>query len=295
MKEKTIYALGFFDGVHVGHTALLARCRQLADQYRCIAGVITFDVHPDALVLGKAPGLINTSTDRERLLSAQGVDTVVSLPFDENMKNMPWQSFLHLLITQHNAWGIVVGSDFRFGKGGEGTAQALEAACRAQGMPSAVIPQKSIDGTVVSSTHIRKLLQGGEMAQAVRFLGHPHILSGKVVSGRRLGRTLGIPTANLHIPQEIVVPKLGVYACLACFDGQKLPAVTNVGNRPTVGGHCVTVEPWILDFDGDLYGKEITLEFHAFLREEEKFPNLEALKAEIQENAQQVRNFFGKN
>ena len=294
MKEKTIYALGFFDGVHLGHAALLTQCHRLATEKGCKSGVVTFDTHPDALVFGEAPLLINTPADRQRLISGFGIDRVVSLPFDEAMKHMPWQNFFHLLVEKHHACGIVVGSDFRFGYQGEGTAQALQALCKAQDIACTVVPQLSMDGAVISSTHIRSLLEAGKMEQAVRFLGHPHILTGEVVTGRRLGHTLGIPTANLLIPNGVVVPKQGVYACLACFDGEKYPAVTNVGNRPTVGGHRITVEAWILDFDGDLYGKEITLEFHHFLRREEKFPTLEALKAEILENALQTRNFFGK-
>ena len=132
------------------------------------------------------------------------------------------------------------------------------------------------------------------MATAVRFLGHPHILTGEVVSGRHLGRTLGIPTANMTIPTGVVVPKFGVYVCRVEIDGVVYPAVANVGTRPTVGGHRVTVEPWILDFDGDLYGREITLEFHRFLRPERKFDSLEALRQEIRKNAEETKEFFGK-
>ena len=126
-------------------------------------------------------------------------------------------------------------------------------------------------------------------------MGHPHLLSGTVIPGRKLGRTLGIPTANIPLPEGVVTPKLGVYMCKAEVDGTEYLAVTNVGNRPTVGGHHITVEPWLLDFDGDLYGKELTLFFHAYLRPEKKFPSLEALKAEIQENAEKTRKFFEKN
>ena len=120
-------------------------------------------------------------------------------------------------------------------------------------------------------------------------MGHPHILTGKVVTGRGLGRTIGIPTANLRLPEGIVVPKFGVYCCRAIVDGETYPAVTNVGTRPTVGGHHVTVEPWLLDFAGDLYGKEITLEFHKFLRPEQKFASLEELQAQIAADIEKLR------
>ena len=130
------------------------------------------------------------------------------------------------------------------------------------------------------------------MATAVRFLGHPHILTGEVVTGRRIGRTLGIPTANLKLPEETVQLRYGVYACKATVEGKTFLAVTNVGNRPTVGGHVVTVEPWLLDFKGDLYGKTLVLEFHNFLRPEKKFDSLEELKQAIHRNAEETRVFF---
>lgn len=294
MKDRTIYALGFFDGVHLGHEALLKACRGLATEYACAPGVVTFSQHPDTLVFGNTPKLINTVADRKRLLSDMGAEAIVTLPFDKALMNMPWQEFITLLRIQYGAAGFVCGDDFRFGFNGEGTAEKLQNFCKEQALPCAIVPEQTVDGIRVSSTHIRTLLEQGEVETANAFLGHPHILTGEVVSGRKLGRTLGIPTANLALPEGLVVPKLGVYACLACFDGHKYPAVTNIGNRPTVGGHHITVEPWILNFEGDLYGKEITLQFHSFLRPEQKFDSLEELKAEIQKNAAQTRDFFEK-
>lgn len=290
-QNRQIIALGFFDGVHVGHQALLRQCVRLAAENGCQAAAITFDTHPDALVYGKAPGLINTPADRDALLRQYGMEAVTVLPFDKAMMNTPWQDFFRTLLEQEAA-GIVCGSDFRFGSRGEGDARKLSAACMEAGIPCAVVPEQTVDGIRVSSTHIRHLLEAGEMETAVRFLGHPHFLTGEVISGRHLGRTLGIPTANLRLPEGLAVPKFGVYACLADVDGKKHPAVTNIGTRPTVSGHHVTVEPWILDFDGDLYGREITLEFYRFLRPERKFPSLEALQAEIRKNAAETRNFF---
>jgi riboflavin kinase/FMN adenylyltransferase len=130
------------------------------------------------------------------------------------------------------------------------------------------------------------------MEQVTAFLGHPHILTGEVVSGRSLGRTLGTPTANLRIPEGVICPRYGVYACRALVDGKNFAAVTNIGTRPTVSGTHVTVEPWLLDFNGDLYSKELTLQFYKFLRPERKFDSLEELRAEIQKNAAQTRGFF---
>lgn len=295
MKERTIYALGFFDGVHKGHQALLDACKALAAAQNATPSALTFDTHPQNLVQGIAPQLINTAHDRRRLLESYGMVSVQTLHFDESTQNMPWQDFFRYLTEDLNAAGLVCGDDFRFGKGGEGNAAILQQACKEQSIPCVVVPQQSMEGIRISSTHIRTLIEGGDMEKAVQFLGHPHILSGTVISGRKLGRTIGIPTANLRLPEGLVVPKFGVYACKAITpDGQFL-AVTNVGTRPTVGGHHVTVEPWILDFDGDLYGKELTLRFYAFLRPERKFDTLEDLKAEIEKNAEKTRLLLGKS
>lgn len=295
MKEKTIYALGFFDGVHLGHAALLAACRKLAAEQDCKAAAVTFSSHPDTLVLGKTPKLINTIEDRVRLLKAAGMDDVIVLPFDRKMQTMSWQDFLCLLREHYGAAGLVCGHDFRFGNQGSGNAQLLQDYCKEKGMPWAVVPEQKLEDVTISSTHIRTLLEQGQMEEAARFLGHPHMLTGEVVSGRKLGRTLGIPTANLRLPEGIAELPYGVYACQATVSGNTYLAVTNIGNRPTVGGHHTTVEPWLLDFEGDLYGQELTLRFHRFLRAEQKFPSLDTLKAEIIKNAAECRKFFENN
>ena len=155
-------------------------------------------------------------------------------------------------------------------------------------MSCVIVPEQTVDGIRVSSTHIRSLIEQGDMETAAKFLGHPHILSGEVVAGRQLGRTIGVPTANILIPEGVVLPKLGVYACLCRVDGHKYVAVTNIGSRPTVEGHQVRAESWLLDFEGDLYGRQITLEFVKFLRPEQKFGSLEELKAQIQADAAQT-------
>ena len=295
MTEKKVYALGFFDGVHLGHQALLTECKALASRTGSRPCVVTFDTHPQTLVSGIAPMLINTPHDRRCLLEQFGMARVETLHFDEQTRNMPWQDFFRYLTEELNAAGLVCGNDFRFGRKGEGNAALLETACSTYGIPCVVVPEQAIDGIRISSTYIRELLESGEVENATEFLGHPHVLTGTVVSGRKLGRTIGIPTANLELPEGLVVPKFGVYACKAFIEGKEFLAVTNIGTRPTVGGHHVTVEPWILDFAGDLYGKELTLAFYSFLRPEQKFDSLEELKAEIQKNAEKTRVLLGNS
>lgn len=293
MENRTVYALGFFDGVHVGHQELLRQCRRLADRMGCRPGAVTFDRHPGAL-MGGSPKLLNTVDDRVRLLRQAGMEVIRVLPFDEALMATPWQEFFRLLVTDLGAAGLVCGDDYRFGSRGEGNAKLLQQACEEQGIPCVVVAEKRIDGVRVSSTHIRNLIEQGEMESAVRFLGHPHVLTGQVVPGKQLGRTLGIPTANLRLPEGVVCPRFGVYACKAVVDGVEYPAVTNVGVRPTVSGEGVTIEPWLLDFEGDLYGRMVTLRFYAFLRPERKFASLEELQAEIRKNGEETRKFFGK-
>ena len=292
-KEKRIFALGFFDGVHLGHQTLITRCVRLAEEMDARPAAITFDRHPSSLFTDTPPALINTWEDRQSLLRQYGIGSIHTIPVTAEIMATTWRVFLEELL-ERGAAGFVCGEDFRFGHKGEGTAELLKGFCEERGLPCLIVGTRTEDGIRVSSTHIRTLLESGEVEAANRFLGHPHIFSGTVVPGRQLGRSIGIPTANLHLPEGVLMPKFGVYACRACFDGREYLAVTNVGNRPTVGGSHVTVEPWLLDFDGDLYGKTITLEFHKFLRPEKKFDSLEALKAAIEENAGQTREFFAK-
>lgn len=291
--DKRVFALGFFDGVHLGHQALLRECVRLSEELDCRAAAITFDTHPQALTTGQAPGLLNTGADRLRLLRCFGIGPVFTFYFNHETRNMPWQDFFRELLS-YGAAGFVCGQDFRFGYRGEGNAEKLAAACTEMGIPCVVVPDQCLDGVRISSTHIRQLMESGEMETANRFLGHPHILTGTVVSGRRLGRTLGVPTANLHLPEGVLAPKFGVYACRVTVGEKNYAAVANVGTRPTVSGSHITVEPWILDFEGDLYGKEITLEFYRFLRPETKFESLEELRQQIRRDAEETRNFFGK-
>ncbi len=291
--NKTIYALGFFDGVHIGHAALLRACRRLAQEQNCRAGVVTFGSHPDTLVLGNTPHLINSPADREWLLGEQfHMDTVVTLPFDEQMRTLAWEDFLAVLREKFGAAGFVCGEDFRFGYRGRGNAAKLEQWCREENLPWAVIEDQTIDGIRVSSTYIREQLETGDMATAVKFLGHPHILSGTVIHGRALGRKLGFPTANLAVPEGLAVPRFGVYACSCELGGVTYPAVTNLGTRPTVEGHHTRVEAWILDYSGDLYGQQLRLWFHYFIRPEQKFASLEALTAQIREDAEETRRYL---
>lgn len=289
--EKRIYALGFFDGVHLGHQALLKECNVLADRMGCGTAAITFDAHPQSLFSDHPPALLTTCQDREQLLKGCGIGYIHCLPVSEEVMSTHWSHFLEQLL-QQGAAGFVCGDDFRFGWHGEGSAETLRTFCAQRSIPCIIVPEQLLGGRRISSSLIRGLIEAGEMETATRYLGHPHILTGQVLHGQKLGRTLGVPTANLQIPAGIAVPKFGVYACRACVGSKSYPAVANVGTRPTVSGSGITVEPWILDFEGDLYGQTVRLEFHRFLRPEIKFPDLTALKQQICHDAEQTRRYF---
>ena len=292
--EKRIYALGFFDGVHLGHQALLQECRALAEQQGCAAAAITFDAHPQSLFLKDVPPLISSVRDRMLLLQTHGMEYIHVYPVSSDVMSTPWDIFLEQLL-ENGAAGFVCGDDFRFGHRGKGSAKELLSFCNRHGLPCRIVPEQRRNGKRISSSLIRALIESGEMESATHYLGHPHMLTGHVLHGQKLGRKLGVPTANLTIPEGIVTPKLGVYACRISIDGASYPAVANVGTRPTVSGSGITVEPWILDFSGDLYGKELRVEFHRFLRAEIKFSDLDALKHQIQQDADQTRCYFEKS
>ncbi len=294
---KRVVAIGFFDGVHIGHAALLEKTKQRARESGAIPSVVSFDIHPDNLVFGTEVKLINSALGREDLIRRlYGIDNVVFLHFNRRLMTMPWEEFIRSLQAELNISHIIVGHDFCFGYRGEGTAEKLREYCSAHGLGCDVIPAVRLDGRTVSSTYIRTLLENGEMEQARRYLGHPHILTDTVHSGYHLGARLGAPTINMVFPEGVLVPRHGVYASRVCLeDGESYCAVTNIGVRPTVGsGNRLSVESHLLDYCGNLYGRQARVEFYAFLRPEEKFADYEALSAQIVRDAAAAREYFEK-
>lgn len=293
---KCVIALGFFDGVHKGHGALLRTVAQAADRLGAMPCAFTFDRSPTAAITGQTIPLLSSVEDRVWLMRRYyGIEEVIVAPFD-GMQKMDWQDFVsEYLQKELGCVHVVAGHDFHFGYMGKGNPQRLQEKCRELGMGCDIIQKVEQDGITISSTYIRTLIAQGEMERANQFLGHPHTLTNRVAHGKKIGTTtLGFPTVNLLIPQGVIVPAYGVYATRVWFDGQCRCAVTNVGVRPTVednDGH-VTVEGFILDFDGDLYGHEIRMEFYKYLRPEQKFASMQALADEIRHNAQQTRDYF---
>ena len=294
---KRVIALGFFDGVHRGHGELLKKTRQRAEEIGAMPSVLSFDVHPDTLVFKKKVPLINSAIGREDLIRRYyGIDNVVFLHFNQHVMHMPWKEFIDSLIAELNIAWIVVGHDFCFGYKGEGTAARLREYCEGRGIGCDIIPALSVDGRVVSSTYIRELIADGDIETANRFLGHPHTLSDTVHSGYHLGTDLDAPTINMYFPDGVLVPRHGVYATRVIIeDGSGYIAVTNVGVRPTVSSSGrVSVESHLLDYSGNLYGRQARVEFYAFLRGEVKFGSYEELAVQIKKDAASARAYFEK-
>lgn len=295
-REEKVIALGFFDGVHLGHGALLRRTVEEARRRGVRSAVFTFDRPPKEVVTGIPCPLINSPEDRGGLVRRlYGVDEVILAPFHREMMTTTWEDFVEGQLLEHlHAVHLVCGQDHRFGYRNQGSADLLQEKCRKMGIGCDVIPKVTINGVTVSSTFIRGCLAAGNMEEANRFLGHPHVLTQEVRHGHRIGRTIGIPTVNLTLPPHVLSPAMGVYAAEASLpDGRRYQALTNIGTRPTVhNGDDLTVESWLLDFDGDLYGQRIRLEFFRRIRGEIRFPNLEALKAQIFRDAEGIRAWF---
>ena len=296
-KEKVI-ALGFFDGVHLGHAALLRRAVEEAANRGVTPAVFTFDRVPKEVITGIPCPLINSPEDRKDLLRRlYGIEEVIMVPFDDEMRTTAWDDFVvNILVKRYHAVHLVAGHDHHFGHKNQGSPELLQAKCAELGLGCDIIPKVEIGDTTVSSTYIRRLVELGQIERANQFLGHPHVLTQEVRHGRRIGRTIGIPTVNLTVPHRVLVPSFGVYATRIYLpDGTDYAAVTNVGIRPTVNnGSDVTVEAWILDFDGDLYGQTVRLEFIRHIRDEIRFDSLDALKAQIMRDAETTRACFAE-
>ena len=293
--DKTVIALGFFDGVHRGHGALLQKTAERARALGAVPAAFTFDRPPKEVVTGVPVYLINSNRDRQGLMERlYGIEKVVFAPFDREMMTMPWEAYIQMLIRDYGAVHFVAGHDHRFGHRNSGNVQLLQEKCAELGLGCDIIPQVTLDGVTVSSTYIRTLVESGDMERAADFLGHRHCLSQTVQHGQRIGRTIGIPTVNLAVPEHVLAPAHGVYVTEVFLpDGRRFPGVTNVGTRPTVSdGDAVSVETFLLGFDGDLYGQEIRIEFCRRLRGERKFDSLEALRQEIQHNIRETEAYF---
>ena len=322
--KRRVIALGFFDGMHLGHSALMKKVREAGRAKGLTPSAIIFDAHPANVARGTAIALINSPVDKTWLIRRRfGIDDTVFLHFDKATSQIPWDKFIEYLADELGARHLVAGVDFKFGKERVGNRELLERKCKQMGIGCDIIPEVNYDGAAVSSTQIRSLIASGDIGRANALLGHPHILSDIVRKGYRLGSKLGKPTINMRFGDGVLVPAHGVYAtkvfidegehfahcfCNTELDGNKPNSakysalnacvfgalgVTNIGERPTVDDSGeITAETHILNFSGNLYGRRVRVEFHEFLRPEFKFNGVEELKAQIQRDCEAAMQAF---
>jgi riboflavin kinase/FMN adenylyltransferase len=299
IKTPTFVALGNFDGVHRGHQQVIQPI--LGNSY---ATVVTFNPHPQEFFTGQRRSLLTPLDEKAAYLESLGVEQLVLLPFDQALASLTPQEFVaEILVQRLQSQRVSVGQDFCFGRQRSGTTAVLQAIAAQFGVTVQITPLHTDAGERISSSAIRHALQSGDLHYANRLLGRPYTLSGQVVQGQQLGRTIGFPTANLKLPPEKFLPRQGVYSVwvqrlsashLAQSPGPSLagmlPGVMNLGTRPTVDGTVQAIEVHLLDWSGNLYGEKLMVSLADFLRPEQKFASLDDLKAQIQADCDQARS-----
>jgi len=280
--KDTLLTIGVFDGVHLGHQKLIAELIRQAHEKGLLAGVITFRQHPeDLLSVGKKMPFLTDMKTRTALLKELGVDFIIALTFNKDLATLGARPFLELLKQNLRMRGLVIGSDFALGKAREGDTGAIQKLGKEMGFSVTIVPPLKINGQVVSSTAMRKALMEGNIDKIKELTGRPYSLHGKVVEGAGRGEGLGFPTANMDVKSGQALPPDGVYVGRTSFNGKVYQSMTNIGRNPTFGDVERSVESYLVDYHGDLYGKEVRLDIVARLRDEKKFSSPIELKKQI--------------
>lgn len=295
IEEKTCVALGNFDGVHLGHQKLIGEAVAKAKELGLKSAVFTFSSHPKTMIKGaQQVKNITTQADKVKILEAMGVDYVANIPFTEDiMRTEPIDFIDKYLIDMMKMKEVFCGFNYRYGYKASGDTKLLRREGAKKDFKVNIVQPVTIDGDIVSSTLIRGLIRSGEMEEAEKFLGRTYCVGGQVVVGNQIGRTIGFPTLNITIDEDLITPPNGVYATNCIFYGKVHPSITNIGVKPTIGSFKKNVETHIFDFDGNLYGEKIVVEFLDMVREEAKFKDVEMLSAQIQKDCVTVRHFHG--
>jgi riboflavin kinase/FMN adenylyltransferase len=289
-QSGVVLTVGAFDGIHLGHQTLIRQSIASARVLSYAAGLVTFCPHPAAVLYpDRAPQILTSRQVKLDLLRAEGLDLVALLLFTGRLRDASPRDFVQALCSRLHMRELWVGPDFALGKDRSGDLAALEALQCSLGFTVHQVPYVTQDGRRISSSQIRALLASGRVAEAAQLLGRWYSLRGRVIHGKKLGRTIGFPTANLQICPDCLIPAYGVYATTATVDGVQYAAATNVGVRPSVDNGPPSVEAFILDYDRDLYGHEIELAFVRFLRPEMRFENVQGLIDQMRRDVVQTR------
>lgn len=292
--KPTVLTLGVFDGLHLGHQAIMAKVVESAHATKSVATAITFDPHPRAVLHPEsAPPLLQTLDQRLANLELLGIKQAIVVKFDKDFASQPAEDFLrHVVHDRLHAKEVYLGKGFAFGKGRGGNIEMLRKMSKALGFVADEVDEVQLRGMRISSSRIRALLAEGRVNLARRMLGRPYGVEGIVIRGDRRGREIGFPTANLK-PHNRVIPKFGVYATATLIDGVWRRSVTNIGVRPTFGEQFEpSIEAHVLDFEADIYGDALRVRFLHHIRDERKFNGVDELVAQIRRDAEQARNYF---
>lgn len=294
--KNAVVTSGTFDGVHLGHQKILNRIREIASAIHGETVLITFWPHPRLVLYPNEHNLrlLSTFEEKTKLLRQFGIGHLITIPFTKEFSQMTSEEFIRkVLVEKLHTKKLVIGYDHRFGKNREGSFEYLKANSFEFGFELEEISRQDVDEIGVSSTKIRHALESGDVNTAASYLGRPYELNGLVIKGQQIGRSIGFPTANIHIPNDYkLIPKDGVYAVEVFVEGTIYKAMLNIGNRPTVDGTKKTVEANLFDFQGDLYNKQLTVYFHEFLRDERKFESLDALKNQLIQDQKTARSLL---
>jgi riboflavin kinase/FMN adenylyltransferase len=295
--KKTILTLGTFDGVHIGHKKILERITQNTENGKYESLVLTFFPHPRMVLQEKSEiKLLNTISEKTRLLEQTGIENLVIHPFNENFSRLTAEEFVHtILVDQFHIHKIIIGHDHRFGRNRTANIDDLIAFGIEYGFEVEQISAQEIHDVSVSSTKIRKALDEGNIVLANNYLGYSYFLTGEVVKGKQLGRTIGFPTANINIEEDYKkIPKNGVYVVKTFINEKEVFGMMNIGFNPTVNGEKKTIEVHLFDFDADIYGHKIEVSLLEYLREEQKFGSVELLKEQLNQDKKTALAFIGQ-
>lgn len=294
--KNAVVTSGTFDGVHFGHQKILARLREVADEVNGETVMITYWPHPRMVLKpwDDSLKLLSTFPEKANLLEKYGIDHLVKIPFTKAFSQMSAEEYIKVILHDRLKTNrIIIGYDHRFGKNREGGLPELRAHAEKYDYVVEETPRQDIDEIGVSSTKIRRALETGNVKLANQYLGREYSVTGMVVKGKQLGRTLGYPTANINVKENYkLIPSDGIYAVKVCNKYKKYSGMLNIGHRPTVGGDYKTIEVHIFDFDEDIYNSEISLEFIDHIRKEVKFDSIEGLKLQLRKDEKAVRDIL---